>query len=1345
VKLFKFLKTTKEEGSEDRGMKLRKIIAMSIVACSIMSGAISSVSYADETSLGGNTNSGGSMDSGTDAAYAHKFMAYPENQGYRISVVDKNGDRVTNSVDIVNYAPNDLLNGRGLSQTTNTVGGETYLGGFNQYANYLGWDDYSSSGSGINKKNYFFYSNGIKTERFDSKTWITGGVPNKSGKYGTITTEMYPMQAIKDAFAINYNSYADLYGATKITEAIVNFPLPSRLNKNTGTFEAGGTDLMNYLQTYMIKNGGSKDIDADKIINNASVFMNMAILLRDSSGNPTSSASYLFRFIDPALQRKIGTKDVNGKNITQSELIALNGYKVIIEPLYWFVPEFLTTDSTLISMSKHKNSFNSFKGVCYGTASYISKYAEEALKDIKIIDDIKMKKIWVGPNWATANLGITTMMIATTDADLGIKEPSQAGLSAQDSLANSFSLYDLANNMNYKITGYSLHIYDKVFISSNALSTWDNQPNEGPSPTPKTPPVIPQNGVAKNVVKFYMKKGADGTTYVPYKNYTTKNTSSEHSVVNEDNGKYKVDSWFVSKTFNEPTSDSTNYHTLYNSLPRSQAGTGPGTVSLSDANGETTLYIKLIADTSGNLVDLKGLQQLNLYQNELSYPYNLASFRSDGSLEELHYTFPNMYEEGTDEVEHTHHEQGPDGEDREYTETESKPWHRRLSDSSYSINLLNGFDYNSTSFIGGSGSFAGREGGKVNTSNSNRGADIYGFNSESLNPNYSFNYYRDKAKDLVTLYPNKNSGGVINELGLIGISNPSYSPNQARVAASGEGSYTNTFNSAYDYNSLDKTLSWEEVGGDHRDGSGSYDGNPNRDVSSINGVYNVENNLNTNYYMGTSTGQDSSGISHIDKSGFSRFGMTFADDSSALNYSTTVSNTRNMQFYPFIRMNYKTIDSGSNPINVIVTGNQLRSYIFNNTVDVAVYKEDITVPSLSLESNQWNMHSRTQSFLARNKIKDKESVLPGGAVYTLKNNDKGQRWIGVRTYQVVMPDGDMSKKVSGDIQSYSEANGVLNSFLNEIPNTLNNYNIEQWVKRGLVDDSVYTAFGKSSDGTNLAKVSGTNNSRSKLFTKLWSSEKNYADVYINGQATSTLNKNILNTTSDKYYLKANSNSVNGAKLSVIDSKSDRVVWTLKADEAGNITVSNDKGLSATINSKQSAGNLLSKSADIATMDSRTHAVSNFVATLERNKGTDRNGQPWYNEGFESIQVIESYNAYRIGFDSSAGSGGVRSSALDPKLTGYLRDRSDTFRYGDEEYFKNSATKGAPITDANIKDIMSNKVRSSLFKTSNYSESNPSIDGYIGSFDGQDITVGDMDFLMFSKTFYIPNATVMDLN
>lgn len=93
--------------------KVKKIYSLFIII-SLISLCLFGTVYADETSLEGNTNSGGSETAGNDPAYAHKFMAYPENQGYRVSIVDKSGYRVTNSVDIVNYVPNDLLTGKGI-------------------------------------------------------------------------------------------------------------------------------------------------------------------------------------------------------------------------------------------------------------------------------------------------------------------------------------------------------------------------------------------------------------------------------------------------------------------------------------------------------------------------------------------------------------------------------------------------------------------------------------------------------------------------------------------------------------------------------------------------------------------------------------------------------------------------------------------------------------------------------------------------------------------------------------------------------------------------------------------------------------------------------------------------------------------------------------------------------------------------------------------------------------------------------------------------------------------------------------------------------------------------------
>ncbi|MCC2818869.1 hypothetical protein LK537_16335 [Lachnoclostridium pacaense] len=62
------------------------------------------------------------------------------------------------------------------------------------------------------------------------------------------------------------------------------------------------------------------------------------------------------------------------------------------------------------------------------------------------------------------------------------------------------------------------------------------------------------------------------------------------------------------------------------------------------------------------------------------------------------------------------------------------------------MTLKNGFDYGSTNFIGSQGIFAGIEGGKVNTSDSERSADINGFTTEHLVPNWKFTLYRKKQK-----------------------------------------------------------------------------------------------------------------------------------------------------------------------------------------------------------------------------------------------------------------------------------------------------------------------------------------------------------------------------------------------------------------------------------------------------------------------------------------------------------------------------------------------------------------------------------------------------------------------
>ena len=109
--------------------KLKKSLLFLLATSMIMSNTLTSLA---DNSLEGNVNSGGGTGVGSDSVYTHKFMAYPENQGYRISIVDTFGDRVANSVDIVNYIPSDIY-GISYNNSNNGGGRQEFIDGFNQY------------------------------------------------------------------------------------------------------------------------------------------------------------------------------------------------------------------------------------------------------------------------------------------------------------------------------------------------------------------------------------------------------------------------------------------------------------------------------------------------------------------------------------------------------------------------------------------------------------------------------------------------------------------------------------------------------------------------------------------------------------------------------------------------------------------------------------------------------------------------------------------------------------------------------------------------------------------------------------------------------------------------------------------------------------------------------------------------------------------------------------------------------------------------------------------------------------------------------------------------------------
>ena len=659
-----------------------------------------------------------------------------------------------------------------------------------------------------------------------------------------------------------------------------------------------------------------------------------------------------------------------------------------------------------------------------------------------------------------------------------------------------------------------------------------------------------------------------------------------------------------------------------------------------------------------------------LHEDELSYPYSMNSIRE--SLDTIWYDFPDKHASG----------RGRHGDDDDSWRCN---WSRSLSDDNYHMTLKNGFDYGSTSFIGNEGIFAGSESGKVSTSDSDRSASINGFDTEQLIPNWLFTLYRDKSKDKVTLYPNKNSTEVTNNLSLIGIDSTSYIPSN-RIATENGGNFKDTFKVGYFYESLDSTLKYKSSCSSHGS-SGSYDGTASQSIDMFNSNYGTSNNIMTKYYLG----KVNTGTQTADNSAtpFTYDGKTYK------NFMSTKNQDHTLKFYPMIKMNYSTQSLGVT--NVYVTAVNESTLSAPTRVDAGVYK-DSARHGLALTSNQWSTHAKVHSYLNRANIADKNSVLPGGALYNLSTsntsgNGASDNRIGIHTYQVCVPDENVEKLADrAGVINETQAREQLTSFLSQVENVLEHYQVVQWVTTGIQKtDAEFKAASP-------VLVSGA------------------------GQVSS-FDGNTLDR-SAKYYLKVDGTNSSRADIDIVDKKQDIITWTISSDTEGNVKVQNDKGLTKTISKTQGVGVLLADN-DIKLLDDRTKVVTNFINSIDRNKGSNRGGATWYNESFESIKVIENYSTYQLGF----GAGNTeRSSALDTKLTGKLKDRRDLYNFAEES--------------------LAEKTRTSQFKLSarsTDSSASGKAPGYIGTLDGLDIVIPNIENLLVSKLFYIPNANVTDLN
>lgn len=1310
------------------------------------------VSLADE-GLGGNTNSDGDTTVGSDAAYAHRFMAYPENQGYRISIVDKTGDRVTNSIDIVNYVPTDI-NNIGYENSNNGGGRQEFISGYNKYINYIGW---SAPKAGINKKNTFYYSNGIKTEAYSDLTWNKNGVPTGYNLKGEpVETNMYPKAKFEEYLTTLYNiKVAEL--TEKGVEGLVplsnniKIPLPSILNSSKTGFEPGGRDLIKYFEAEIGKYGQELDKRSlNGAYNVLSLLVDMAVPIHNNKGEWIDNrVDHLFRFTNPAEQARVGKEEpdkITGElSATKpSDIITEKGYKVIVEPLYWYVPEILTVHPDLLARNNGSLNYGNVTGVCYGTVSYLAKYTYELAvspfdkQGLNLSDDM-MHLCWVGPNWGSGDLGVTTLMLAYNDDDLKIYEPgnSPEHLEKVDG-REEWSLYSLAHGNNFRDTGFSVHIYDNLLIP-DGTSTFDeinysSSSTNGFRPGPSEDKSNEGGLESKNrIVKYYANKLSN--EYIYTENHTRENTVSQVTLENEEG--YKVDSWFTSNEFKQPVSDTDSYDDCKNSIPNKQTGTSAtGMVQLEK---EDTLYLRLVKQPEvTKIYESNGATDKVVVDNNPQF--------ENGSLIVTTPDEGYNYVEGVESPENADPDSWSDvpAAGNSTTDTripvkdttkeifihyqktdpaatglvlhENELSHQfGLSDANNGVLVQGVVNYSSVS----SGESCDEDVGDDDDYEA-CGSDYEWVDSEAWHFSLSNHKVYDKKfvwdwrqtgatswgaddlgesggdrktgsnesdgrmilqrsfSDRPVLYPsmNQNTESTLINMGL---NAPAYIPKADRYGNKPEQpsrvSWTGTFETDWVFDSNSPQATFEPSCG--HGGSDTDTHNTSNNKSELDGAYSKPNNTTIYGLWGKENKGDRALTDTAQQNIWKLSTLNFKGFKNHIKEQT-------FTFYPYYKMKFISQLDGAEQ-DAYLTAENLSTLLSLQRIDSSIFRTK-GATTLELTSSQWSTHAKAHNLLDAAGVENKNSLLPAGAIYDLRTAGNGvkasQSWVGYRVFNSYV----MDKNVLADatnVKTKQEVVDAVNAFKNDTKNVLSNYEVVMVGQEGINPDDNNGEFYRGSE-----VITGKDGS------------------YRLGQEFIRDSKYDLQTTG--------SASGNSSDIDVLEELEETYDWVLTSDADGNVVITRNGTELERLQKNQK--NLTN--AEVKEFDSRTNIVTNFLSAIDRNMGSDRNGKTWYNEGF-SIGCLETRLAYRMGFGD--GDASLRSTALNIKANGKLENRNDMFN-GDEA-----------------------KNRSYQFFTSARSTLNGCEKDYVGTYDGIKIFIPNMNQLLVSNRFYTSNTTVMDLN
>lgn len=1258
-------------------MILKKIMALGLAVVTSLSVLTTNV-YA----TGVNSGSSGSEVAGSWAEYAHRYFAYPHNQGIRMYLVDEDGKLVSDAVDILQRYPWQM-------DEWSDFGGDP-RSMYDRFKHSFGWSlprtDAKYAERGWDKKTRFSYIIGTKTLGFDGESVAS-----------TITgADRKPVITIGSEATIRFMSFNDFSSEIRDNTPGYGggFALPSHLMG--GTFHNGGEVASTYLKTKFGDKLGAQHL-VDMQLNGT---FNTDYKNRKVFGKSGTKGHYLFNLLDPA-----DRSAVEGKNKNVSDIMKEKHYKLALEPIYYIVPELINTRPgyTIIG----RNYTYAFPRVLYGTPSslvfMIKEYINEEIASYggnsalgrflrNSEGNIDLSCVFMGGDWNTANLGISTyqtekeehfgrVTITKFDTTRDISYGGKEYYSLQK-LSGTVG-QNTAPFQGFGIMFYSVEdtgAYTSTFDEDRYGGNYDEGPSpENTNPDGTFPTKYPSEGetyktVNKDhkfrIVKFYREIDGDGVKKC-IKNFTRENTVHNINIVNE--GDYKVDGWFTGDSDRVPTSQSDCFDAFKSSIPNIQSGGTAGSVLIPPTSTEKTLYVVLTKRTPRTPKPVTGTpSKLTLEQDELAYVYKFSDIRN---LFSVGHKIPAR---------------------RSITKRNVS-----MDKSSYNYEIVNSENYGATNYIGSIGNFAPREtgvvkvSGDINYSISGRRLTIPAQRLDDLSPNLMFAIYRDKSKDKVTLYPRYNDG-VKNELTQIGIRSIGYSPAQSRVGqTSGSGSYISAFKATYGYKVKDDLIKYSyEV----KRGRGDYDTVTRTFritegvglISQLRSYYNTS--ITTKYYLG----KPNSGLDLPNRTSRERFVINGKTFNGNLYFDYTKGS---LGFYPFTRMRYHSVANTSNKFAFVTSTNKSSMYGVT-AVDSGVYRSNPSLYGIDIQSTQWSTHTRAVEGLSRlvgSHAQPNKSLIPGGATMDLKSantsNEASQIWLGFRTYQVSLPDSSSEAYIEKTgIESTSSAIAKGKAFADEVKNVIAGYRVEKYAKTGIVQENNFTAPTK---------------------------------VFAGG----SFGGNRLSSPSDKkYYLR---DDVTGSQSSAIDVIGEepltQVTYRVYKNSANNllsskfgvIVVEKNGSVIASGNKASVLGNQ-----EVKDLDSRTKVITNLDNALDNGgDSSDRNNQNWYYEGNEPIEVVMSTFAYQIGF---GGDSAVRSEVVDPKLAGKLENKSDLLNFSD--------------------DKLTEKTRTIQYKLSSGSKNAPSSgSNYMGTFNNIKVVIPGMTDVFKSRVHYMGNNTVQDLN